>query len=331
LRLIAEHAYAAARLHSIEGRMLNKEILDRLAESDTADDAYKILSERGYFVDQQCFYDHDLILRNEMKKVFGYINEMIKQKEYFMIFFLKKDYHNIKVLLKAERFPSDHLKLLEDGGVYTKETISEYIRDRKYAGFSDIMRNAIEDVVRSTARSNDPQMIDIILDSAYFDECRKNAVDLDLRFLEEHVAISIDLTNLKSYVRIRKNGLGKDLLSKVLIAGGRIETKIFLDSIGSQHEKVLSGTPFPAYGRAAAAGAESITGDDAVPAFEKEIDNHIIEHIKPYKYKVFGIEPVLSHIIAKEYEVKNVRIILSGVINKIKPEIIKERLRTTYV
>jgi V/A-type H+/Na+-transporting ATPase subunit C len=331
LRLIAEHAYADARLHSIEGRMLNKEVLDRLAESDTADDAYKILSERGYLVDQQCYYDHDVMLKNEMKKVFGYINEMIKQKEYFRTFYLKKDYHNIKVLLKAERFPSDHLRLLEDGGIYTKETISEYIRDRKYAGFSDIMRNAIEDVVRSSARSNDPQMIDIILDNAYFDECRKNALELDLRFLGDYIAITIDLVNIKSYVRFRKNGLGNDLLSKALIAGGRAGTKIFLDSIGGQHENVLSEISFPLYGRIAAVGAESIFGDDTVPLLEKEIDNHIIEYIRPYRYKVFGIEPVLSHVIAKEYEIKNIRIILSGVMNRIKPEKIKERLRATYV
>jgi V/A-type H+-transporting ATPase subunit C len=43
------------------------------------------------------------------------------------------------------------------------------------------------------------------------------------------------------------------------------------------------------------------------------------------------MEPIIAFIIAKENDIKNIRIILSGKLNKLLPSKIKERVRDTYV
>ena len=57
----------------------------------------------------------------------------------------------------------------------------------------------------------------------------------------------------------------------------------------------------------------------------------IMSYIKDAKYKSLTMEPMVAYIYARETEVKTVRIIMSGKINGIEADIIKERLRDAYV
>lgn len=64
---------------------------------------------------------------------------------------------------------------------------------------------------------------------------------------------------------------------------------------------------------------------------EKLRDNYILNFSKIGKYVTFGIEPLVGFITAKENDIKNIRIILSGKLNNISNDKIKERIRDTYV
>ena len=65
--------------------------------------------------------------------------------------------------------------------------------------------------------------------------------------------------------------------------------------------------------------------------FERLCDNFIMSYIKEAKYKSLTMEPMAAYIYARETEVKTVRIIMSGKINGIDADVIKERLRDAYV
>jgi len=52
--------------------------------------------------------------------------------------------------------------------------------------------------------------------------------------------------------------------------------------------------------------------------------------IKNAKRINFGPEPIIAYIIAKETEIKIIRIILAGKLNKVDSNIIRERLRDIY-
>jgi len=61
------------------------------------------------------------------------------------------------------------------------------------------------------------------------------------------------------------------------------------------------------------------------------MDNYIIELNKQSKYVHFGPEPIFSYIVAKETEIKVLRIIMVSKLNNIPPDRIRERLRDLYV
>ncbi len=56
-----------------------------------------------------------------------------------------------------------------------------------------------------------------------------------------------------------------------------------------------------------------------------------MDHAKEAKRVNFGPEPIIAYIIAKETEIKIIRIIMVGKINKVATEVIRERLRELYV
>ena len=57
----------------------------------------------------------------------------------------------------------------------------------------------------------------------------------------------------------------------------------------------------------------------------------MIETMKPQKYQTFSVGPLAAYIIARENEIKTVRIILTGKQNDFPEEAIRERIREMYV
>ena len=64
---------------------------------------------------------------------------------------------------------------------------------------------------------------------------------------------------------------------------------------------------------------------------ERELDDLLLRKIEKARYFTFGIEPLIGFLHAKEVELKILRLILVAKLNRIGTELIKERLRTSYV
>ena len=77
---------------------------------------------------------------------------------------------------------------------------------------------------------------------------------------------------------------------------------------------------------------------DAIPeikkspsSFERWCDNRVIDAMRPQIHNPFTIGPLAAYILARENEIKTVRIILSGKLNDLPEEQIRERVREMYV
>lgn len=85
------------------------------------------------------------------------------------------------------------------------------------------------------------------------------------------------------------------------------------------------------FNRAVSVGLEHFKKSGSLFVLEREIDNHLVETIKRAKYMAFGIEPLIGFAVAKEIEVKILRLILTAKQMHVKTSEIKERLRLPYV
>ena len=330
MKLIGNYAYAVARLHSIENKMPDLDAFFRMAGSGSIGDALRQLSDFGYIFNSEEMTDSDDMLKTGMIKTIDLLKGLIEEHGYLRILLSKEDYHNLKVLSKAEALGVEHPDLLTEGGGFSSEELTELFKDRALDKMSPIMKKAAENALETMSKTGDPQLMDVIYDRAYFEEAGQNAALLGNRFISGYLTLIIDLTNIRSYIRVRKASLGTGFLRKVIIPAGRIGPVVYEKSMEGHDDELIGATRYSDIENIVLTGLGCLSGEAAFSEFEKTIDDLVIDYIKPCRYSAFGIEPVISHLIAKEMEIKNIRIILSGIANGLDEDIIKERLRKTY-
>lgn len=329
-----QYAYAVGKIRAVEKRLLDKARMERMIDAKSPEEALKVLLESGYKGNSDDYanaFEYESILRNEQIRVYKLLKSIAPEPEVFDLFLLGNDYHNIKVLLKAEFLGNEHDYMIIDTGTIPAAELKKKISERNFTGMSDIMRDAIEECIDVFNRTNDPQIIDIILDRACFHQMKEYAAASGYRFVSGLVQLMIDLTNIKIFLRARNTGRNWDFLQKILLPGGNIDNKVFIENLGDSLEGLIGFLKGKPYGDICEEGIEAFKNTGSLAKFEKLADNYIMTHVKKAKYIALGIEPLIAYLWAKENEIKNARIIMVGKINNISSEVIRERLRETYV
>jgi len=156
-------------------------------------------------------------------------------------------------------------------------------------------------------------------------------IEAEELFLKRFIKINIDLNNIINCVRAKIRGEKKAFTKEFLIPEGdfKIENivEIYDSPLSSWCEKLI----YTDYKNIIELGINYFQKNNSLMELEKLRDNFILNFSKIGKYVTFGIEPLVGFITAKENDIKNIRIILSGKLNKLSPDQIKERARDTYV
>ncbi len=95
----ADYVYAAARLKSLENKMLRREDYIRIAESGSYDEACSLLFDMGYFPPSDRSRDISSALEQKEKSVYDDVLELeLPDCEMFL---LENDFYNLKTCLKC--------------------------------------------------------------------------------------------------------------------------------------------------------------------------------------------------------------------------------------
>ena len=248
----------------------------------------------------------------------------------FKIFRYKYDGHNLKTLIKAQAIEADTEGLLIPLGTVDEKTLRSGLRDGSFGSLEPKLAQAAVEARDSLAKVNDPQMVDVIIDRAVLESMSAQAKNYKSKFLTRLVDATIDIANIRSFVRIKRIGQELSFLKQVLAKGGSIPEDRYCDVFLKDFDEffdLLSSTP---YGPALSDSFEAIKNKGTLSLFEKLCDNYMIGVLKESRFIPFGIEPVLSYLLAKENETQAIRIVMASKIAGVAPEKITERLRETY-
>ena len=245
------------------------------------------------------------------------------------VFCIKYDYHNAKVLLKAQATGQSPDELLLDAGRYPAGRLKEDYLQGDLSRYSATFAQAVAQAKELLASSGDPQAADLLLDQAYYAEMLAAAKAARSAFLEGYVRLSIDSVNLRSVVRAARMGKGPDFLRRVLLPEGNVKTDSLLAAGAGAAD--LAGLFAHTYlTEAAQDGAEAMRGG-SLTQFERLCDNALTAYLSQGKRVAFGEHPLIGYLYAKENELTTIRIILTGRLAGLGAETIRERLRESYV
>ena len=322
------------RLRVLETRLLDKAKIDRMIDGDSANEALKVLQESEYagvMTGVKRPEDYEMVLARELKRVYELMYDASPVKSLVDIMGIKYDYHNIKVILKGMFLQKDFSHMLIPVGMIDVQTLKHSIQNNNLGDLNETMKEGIIKAKEVFEETKDPQVIDIILDNTMFKEMREIAKQIDDKFVDKYVKVTIDSTNIKTLLRVKKQKKDKDFLEEVIIEGGEIDKDTLISMLHDAPENISNKLAFTNYGEMIKLGIEDFTKSGSVNELERLVDNYIMNMMKEAKYIPFGVEPLLAYIYAKETEIKIVRIIMVGKLNNISGEVIRERLRDIYV
>lgn len=306
-------------------RLLNNEKAERMLDAPSFEDAAKLLTDCGYpDMSQMNASEVEECLAEHRDAIFTELGKYSPDARLVDVFKLKYDYHNAKTIIKAEAMNTDAKRLLSDSGRIPGKKLLELYNEEKRLEMPEKLADALEEAKSLLARTGNPQLADFVLDKAYFDEIKADAAALESPFLKGYAEVLIDSTNLKSAVRSLRMGKNPDFIRDVLIPGGNIG----VDRIANVSDKDSLAALYAhsVLESAGALGGEALDGG-SMTQFELACDNAVNSYLKGAKLICYGCEPILSYMAAVESEITAIRMILTGRLAGIAPQVIRERMR----
>ena len=319
----------SAQIRSMERELLDRVRMERMLDAPTTAEAARILTEVGYEAFNPASereLNHALLQRR--LDLFERLYRYAPEPQIIDVFKLKYDYHNLKAVIKSRGGDVSHL-LVDAGRVKAEELPRRYRETGGWDFLPPAMAQAAKEGQRVLAETGDPQRSDALIDRAYFAEMLKLAQDTECAYLLDYVRATIDAANLRSVIRTLRMGRTPAFLKEFLFPGGTVSVDACLKAaVNGEVERTYRTTALRA---AAQAGKEAVEEGGSLTAFEKLCDDAVMAQAARARRIPFGVEVVIGFVAAREAELSNVRIIMTGRAAGISADTIRERLRESYV
>jgi V/A-type H+-transporting ATPase subunit C len=345
---LAPYAYVNARIRSKEAKLLDDAKLNELIESGSLEELVGLLEDTDYG-------EYVAEVMNELKDPVAvekaldmYLADLYAlmyrispdgAKNVLKVFAKKFDIKNIKTLIRAKfvgldaeetyslliplgNIPVEKLKELAE-----VKTVEEVIRGLDGTEYFKVLQEELSNYEQASTIIG----FELALDRYYLESLRKTIMtegkEEDL--FREFVGTMIDVENLKVILRGKADGLSADEIGKyVSLTGYELASWKLKDLMSAGGiEGVLSSLEGTSYADVLAEAMEEFEKTKSIYAFEKALDKFVLEKGKKLSTrKPFGVGPIIGLIVSKELEVKNLKAIIKGKIENLKPEEIRSLL-----
>lgn len=318
-----QYVYAVARIRSKELSLLSGAFLEQLTAAKSYDECMQLLSEKGW--GDEGTKDAESLLAAERKKTWGLVSELVEDMSVFDVFLYANDYHNLKAAIKETGTGREYPGIYMDQGTVDVKVIRDAVANNDFQSLPEPMRAPGEEAYKALLHTQDGQLCDIIIDRAALEAVYRAGKSSGNEFLKLYAELTVAAADIKTAVRASRTGKDRAFLKQALAPCDSLDiTRLSMAAMDGV-EGVGTYLESTSYGDA----VEELVRSPS--AFERWCDNLMIRRIKPQQYSPFGLGPLAAYILARENEIKSVRIVLSGKLNHLPEESIRERVREMYV
>ena len=319
-----DYIYASARAKAKEASYMGADGMSRLADARDFDTAIRYLSENGFEIlrDESGNVAVEEMLDRYLEGAFSLVAESVPDATLFAFLRYGYDCHNLKSAIKCLFRGEDFGRLYIALGRFSEKEISQMVEKRDFSRLPEHMKQAAGEAISTYAATRDPQEIDILLDKACYRDMLETAERYSIKAFVSLVRVKIDLVNLLTYIRIlRMGGDTQTAFFTFFLEGGTLHEALFRSAF-QEGKETLS--------RALAAGryAPLARFDELLLALlEKRADDIYIAAVKAQSFATYGAEVISAFLTRREFEAKNIRIILAAKKAGLDDAAMKERLR----
>jgi len=327
-----EYMYASARIRAMEHRLVGRERVDVLADAKTAEDVLAKLVEYGFSSgDNEVGNTDEEILLSLLQNTCREIFATVPEPSFFDWFRYPYDCNNLKTIIKCRIRGIEPKDILFDFGTVSAEETQRLMTEGKYDAFPPAMAAAIPEAMEAYAKTSDPQLIDAILDKACYVDMLTSVEASGSQTMISWITSKIDLVNSMMCLRIlrmKRGEAGKVFMDTALLEGGSLSHAFFDKAYDGGEEMLWSELARGKYAKF----VKAVEGTDAsLAAIEKCVDDHWMNLVREGAKVPFGPEIAGGYLIGCEVSVKNIRIILAAKNAGLTSDVLRERIRESYV
>ncbi len=330
----ANYAYIVGRLRALETRLPTVNVVERMIEADSADSAFRVLNDLTFVsgsIGEHTVDEFQTVLTKATQKMVRLLSKMSPYPETLKFLWLKYDFHNLKVTLKARLVGHGYADVehaLVDLGTLSAEEWEHYVLEGKMPHLTKGMHDTLDDAAKQYEKTKDPQIVDLIVDKHYLEEVLKMAELFDSPLTIGYLKRLIDLTNLKTFIRCKELNKEDSYLEAILLSGGRVSTSVMLDSYRKGYEELKSLLEQKMHCDELAVALDQFIKEKTLLATEKKISELLQNYMDESKKMSFGPEPVFAFFWRFENHMQILRTILVGKRNQLSNEDIHKHVLT---
>jgi V/A-type H+-transporting ATPase subunit C len=216
------------------------------------------------------------------------------------------------------------MQILEDGTL-DQAAVETALKESDYEALPKDMRQVAQEAKETLLQTRDGQLCDAIIDRAALEAVRKAGAASGEKLLKDYGELICATGDIKIAVRCARCGKDRSFLMKALAPCDSLDIELLADAATSGVDAICAYLDHTDYADAVDELKKSVA------AFERWCDNRMIETIRPEIHNPFGIGPIAAYILARENEIRTVRIILAAKRNNLPEEMLRERVRVMYV
>lgn len=327
---IASFSFPNARLKAMGNPFIRKRKIQDLLEMSGAGEAAMEISKEGYNLPQNiekagvegAERKLELALVDYLKKVLD--SDPISIRPFVEAYLVKYDAMQIKKALRGRKNNVSNEEL-KTRLIPVKEISESLINDILDTSSVDDVCNAVKttkfgDILirTSTEHKGDIVVLDLALDKFFSSELRKAITRVDTS-VRETVTVFIgkhaDITNIKHIIRSKEQGLDVQTAESFLVDGGRFlapwKLKQMIEVKGLQELVTeLEGTPYMETLRDA---LQEYSETKSIYSLEVALDRLLLNSASEIASSaLIAAGPTIKFIVAKEFEVRNLKAVLRG-------------------
>lgn len=336
-----DYVKSVVEVHVLEKTMITKNTMEELLKEKNIETVFSVLTKAGYFKGGKrklTKHNYDELLMESVEDFTSHFLDSVHGVRFLDMIFLEYDIYNIKsILMKNDtnlNYPSQTIKLPRERALYYEEieTSLPPIVPSQY----DILYKEAKEVYEEKGSKG----IQEYLDRKFFALMLEIAVKSEIPMFLSYAKSRIDFYNILFVFRAMKiwenhgkkdNEKALPIIEENLIKGGRIPFGEILDLPFLSQIRLTDFFENSFYGKDLIEGIRVYGYDKDLSILEKCMDNYLIHLCKDYQFTALGPEPIFGYLIGRKYEVINIRLILTALFLKVPEEIIRERLRDSYV
>lgn len=322
-----QYYYAVARIRSKELTLLSAPFIEQLMGAKTVAEALRMLQDKGWAVGEGSSESErvEKMLRAEKTKTWDLMGELVDDLSVFSVLRVSYDYHNLKAAVKEALTSDRHRDIFSDEGTIEAEVFRKAVAGRDFSLLPEEMRKVAEEALDTLLTTHDGQLCDIILDRAALKAIHEAGKRSGSDILALYGELMVASADIKIAVRAARTGKDRKFLEQALAECDTLDVKRLSTAASEGFDAICEYLSMTRY-------HDAISELKTSPsAFERWCDNLIIRNIRPEIHHPYTVGPLAAFCIARENEIKTVRIVLSGKINDLPEMSVRERVREMYV